>query len=142
MYFIFVKMVIISLIFYSIFTKIVKDKTTSKREINANKQNTAVAEAAMRNQNVTPAVAGSFNNFSTNNLLQSPAKISQPKIDATDRRQIEAYNQYKSNTTKEALDDIKRIHQIEKKKKEQNDIDQYPSGINIDAQVIFFVIQV
>ena len=51
--------------------------------------------------------------------FQTP-KLPQPKIDATDRRNIEAANEDKSRTTKEALADIKRVHQKETKKKEQN----------------------
>merc|ERR1712018_943101 len=41
-----------------------------------------------------------------------------------DRRQIEAQNEDKSHTTKETFEDIKRIHQKEKKKKEKNDAEQ------------------
>lgn len=51
-----------------------------------------------------------------------------PQIDATDRRQIEALNEDKSHTTKEALDDIKRTYDQEKNKKEQNDIELYQTG--------------
>ena len=47
--------------------------------------------------------------------------VPQPKIDATDRRHIEAQNEDKAHTTKETLDDIKRVHQKEKKKKEEQD---------------------
>ena len=57
------------------------------------------------------------------NLLTTASNIPQPKIDATDRRQIEAQNEDKSHTTKEALDDIKRTHYKEKRKKEQNNMD-------------------
>ena len=55
------------------------------------------------------------------NLLSSTPRIPQPKIDATDRRQIEAINDDKYHSTKETLDDIKRVHLKEKNKKEQND---------------------
>ena len=69
---------------------------------------------------------------SVNNLLPpNPTtwkygiKITQPKIDATDRRQIEAINEDKAHTTKETLDDIKRVHRKEKTKKEQNELETY-----------------
>ena len=58
----------------------------------------------------------------------STPPVTQPKIDATDRRQIEAQNEDKAHTTKETLDDIKRIHQKEKKKKEENDTLPYQIG--------------
>ena len=135
------KQFIISLIFLSVFTKIITDKTTSNKEIKANQQNSAVTKTATNKQNVTPDAAELFHNFSTNNMLLPPAKIPRPKIDTTDRRRIEAYNQDKSNTTKEALDDIERIHHKEKKKKEQNNMEQYPPGTKMDAWVSnFFVI--
>ena len=57
-------------------------------------------------------------------------RIPQPKVDGNDRRAIEARNEDKHNTTKEALSDIKRIHNIEKKKKEQRNMKPGPSGIN------------
>ena len=66
---------------------------------------------------------------STNNLHLPTPMIPQPKIDATDRRQIEAQNENKSHTTKETLDDIKRIHHKENKKKEKNDAEQSLRGI-------------
>ena len=51
--------------------------------------------------------------------LATAPSIPRTRIDATDRRQIEAQNEDKSHTTKETLDDIKRVHRKEKKKKEQ-----------------------
>ena len=68
-------------------------------------------------------------------LWSSTPKIPQPKIDATDRRQIEALNEDKSYTTKEALDDIKRTHYKEKKKKEQNNMEPGPSEMNLVGKV-------
>ena len=62
------------------------------------------------------------------NLLSSPPRLPQSKIDATDRRHIEALNEDKSHTTKETLDDIKRVHQKEKRKKEQTDIKLHQAG--------------
>ena len=47
--------------------------------------------------------------------------VPQPRIDAADRRHIEAQNEDKAHTTKDTLDDIKRVHQKEKKKKEEHD---------------------
>ena len=61
-------------------------------------------------------------------LWSSTPKIPQPKIDATDRRQIEAVNENKNSSTKETLDDIKRVHLKEKKKKEQKDAEKYQAG--------------
>ena len=61
--------------------------------------------------------------------------IPQPKIDATDRRQIEAQNEDKSHTTKEALDDIKRTHYKEKLKKEQKYMERYQTGHNPSGPV-------
>ena len=61
--------------------------------------------------------------------LATASTIASPRIDATDRRQIEAQNEDKSHTTKEALDDIKRVHYKEKKKKEQNNSEPYQSTI-------------
>ena len=68
--------------------------------------------------------------------LHTPTpKIQQPKADATDRRQTEAQNEDKAHATKETLDNIKRIHQKEKKKKEENDIEHYPTRIESEGQV-------
>ena len=61
--------------------------------------------------------------------------VLRPQIDATDRRQIEAVNEDKSHTTKETLDDIKRIHDKEKKKKEQNNAVLNQTGMNGEALV-------
>ena len=57
------------------------------------------------------------------NLHQPTPRVQQPKLDATDRRQIGAYNEDKSHQTKEAIDDIKRVHHKEKQKKELNEIE-------------------
>ena len=67
--------------------------------------------------------------------LPPTPKKHQPKIDATDRRQIEAQNEEKSYTTKEALDDIKRTHFKEKKNKEQNNMEPGPSEMNLVGKV-------
>ena len=61
-------------------------------------------------------------------LWSSTPKIPQPKIDATDRRQIEAVNEDKSNSTKETLDDIRRVHLKEKKKKGKKDAEICQAG--------------
>ena len=66
-------------------------------------------------------------------ILPQTSSISPPKIDATNRSQIEAQNEDKSHATKEALDDIKRVHRKEKKKKEQTNIDKY--GLDSEGQV-------
>ena len=70
-------------------------------------------------------------------------RVQQPKLDATDRRQIEAQNEDKSRTTKESLDDIKRIHYKEKKKKEQANMETCQSGSKTEgwvSTVLTFVI--
>ena len=67
--------------------------------------------------------------FPPNPISSHKTYLPQPKIDATDRRQIEAQNEDKSHTTKATLDDIKRVHQKEKKKKEQNNIESYQAGV-------------
>ena len=69
------------------------------------------------------------------NLLPPTSKMLQSKIDATDRRHIEALNEDKSHTTKETLDDIKRIHQKEKTKKNQKIFEQYQTGMDSDRWV-------
>ena len=66
-------------------------------------------------------------------ILPQTSRISPPKIDATNRSQIAAHNEDKSHTTKEALDDIKRVHRKEKNKKEQTNIDKYE--IDSEGQV-------
>ena len=68
-------------------------------------------------------------------MLPQASRASPPKIDATDRRQIEAQNEDRSHSTKEELDDIKRTHYKEKKKKEQSNMEPGPSGINTQGWV-------
>ena len=71
-----------------------------------------------------------------NNLHPPTPKISLSKIDATDRRHIEAQNEDKSHSTKETLDDIKWVHQKEMKKKEQNNIEVYGSENTVSVTFI------
>ena len=71
----------------------------------------------------------------TQNFGSPNPMVLRPQIDATDRRQIEAVNEDKSHTTKETLDDIKRIHDKEKKKKEQNNAVLNQTGMNGEALV-------
>ena len=61
-------------------------------------------------------------------IYSSTSRFLQPKIDATDRRQIEAVNEDKFNSTKDTFDDIRRVHLKEKKKKEQKDAEKYQAG--------------
>lgn len=68
-------------------------------------------------------VSAAFSPFPTN-LPSSTPRIPQPKIDATDRRQLEAINEDKSHSTKDNLDDIRRVHLKEKKKKERKDAER------------------
>ena len=72
---------------------------------------------------------------STHSLHPPTTMMLQPKIDATDRRQIEAQNEDKSQTTKDALDDIKRTHHKEKRKKEQNNMERCEPGIYAEEWV-------
>ena len=69
------------------------------------------------------------------NPLPPTSMLSPPKIDATDRRIVEAHNEDKSHQTKEVLDDIKRVHRKEKKKKQKNEIEQHQSGIGSESWV-------
>ena len=69
------------------------------------------------------------------NSIPPTLRIPQPNIDATDRRQIEAINEDKSHSTKETLDDIKRVHLKEKKKKEQNEAQIYQAGTISEGSV-------
>ena len=68
-------------------------------------------------------------------LYSSTSKIPQLKVDATDRRQIEAVNEDKYNSTKETLDDIRCVHLKEKKKKEQKDAEKYQAGAISEGSV-------
>ena len=98
---------------------------------------------AIREQNRDDINYGADRTFTNNCLPTTPSKtffpqpkwVPQPKLDATDRRQIEAYNEDKSHTTKEQLDDIKSTYNKEKKKKEQNNTPRYQSGVNNERWV-------
>ena len=92
----------------------------------ANQQISTVGDNFKSTQDATSVAAIA----KTNNLAVPTPSIPQTKIDATDRRQIEAQNDDKSHTTKEALDDIKRTHYKEKKKKEQDNMEPGQSGID------------
>ena len=74
------------------------------------------------------AVYGPVMSSATNFLPSTSFNHPQPKIEATDRRQIEALNEDKSHTTKEALDDFRRVHLKENGKKEQDNMEQYQTG--------------
>ena len=97
----------------------------------ANQQISTVGNNVKSTQDATSVAAIA----KTNNLAVSTPSIPQTKIDATDRRQIEAQNEDKSHTTKDTLDDIKRTHYKEKKKKEQSNMEPGPSGINTQGWV-------
>ena len=98
-----------------------------KKVTEANHQTSSVAVQAKRTQDVKYVAAYT-------SAPPAPT-IQQPKIDATDRRQIECQNEDKSHSTKETLDDIKHIHYKEKKKKEQNNMEPGPSGLNLQEKV-------
>ena len=113
--------------FFSFYTKVPTDITTAKSEREGNHQISGVHREITR----TPVVYSGAAMNSNYNLRPPTSNQPQPKIDATDRRQIEAQNEDKSHTTKDTLDDIKRIHYKEKQKKELSNMEPGPSGINI-----------
>ena len=118
-------------------TKIIIDKVTSNKEMETNQRDSRAGERVTRRQDVNSGATID----STNNFLPSTPKIAEPKIDATDRRGIEAQNEEKSHTTKEELDDIKRTHYKEKKKKkkkEQNDMERYQTVDNPAVQAVSY----
>ena len=92
----------------------------------------SVVENMQRVRREQPVASPSASN-SLYPILPQTSRISPPKIDATNRSQIEAQNEDKSHATKEALDDIKRVHRKEKNKKEQTNIDKY--GLDFEGQV-------
>ena len=99
---------------------------TAKKDRESNQQISAVGDQGRRKQDIFSDAGMAAANFSQ----PATPKIPQLKIDATDRRQIEAHDEDKSHTTKEELDDIKHTHYKEKKKKEQNDMEQCQTGMN------------
>ena len=102
-----------SLVSHFISLIILLDKMTSVNKRDANQQVRIVADQIERRQDVSVGAS--------NSPLTVISTVPQPKTDATDRRHIEAQNEDKAHTTKETLDDIKRVHQKEKKKKEEQD---------------------
>ena len=112
-------------IFCHISTKTFTDRIGTKKNRECNQEITKF-QTVERKQTVVSAAVMSFDN----NLLPPTPRVPHPKIDATDRRVIEAKNEDKSRQTKETLDDIKRVHRKEKKKKEQNDIEPYHERID------------
>ena len=115
----------------SVSTNIQKDDITSEKETKDKHQLVTASDNVRRKRD------GNYGTSMATSNTWSPStpKIQQPKIDATDRRQIEAQNEEKSHTTKEELDDIKRTHYKEKKKKEQSNMEPGPSGINTQGWV-------
>ena len=117
--------------FFSFYTKVPTDITTAKNEREGNHQISGVHREITR----TPVVYSGAAVTSTYNLRPPTPKKLQPKIDATDRRQIEAQNEDKSHTTKAALDDIKHTARKEKMKKEQKALDRCPIRTNTEGLV-------
>ena len=122
--------------FHSISTKTLSDKV---KETNLDNDKAKAVDKTDRKQgsssNSHPFITPSYNPFAPT----SSSATRQPhntKVDATDRRQIEAINEDKSHSTKETLHDIKLVHQIEKKKKEQDDIQIIDPVQNIDLTII------
>ena len=71
----------------------------------------------------------------TQNFGSPNPMVLRPQIDATDRRQMEAVNEEKYNSSKETLDDIRCVHLKEKKKKEQKDAEKYQAGAISEGSV-------
>ena len=113
------------------FTKVPTDKRASRKETDANHQIRAVGDEINKTQAVNYGTAMT----STNNLIPSTPMRPQPKIDATDRRQIEAQNEDKAHTTKEEFDDIRDTYKKEKKKKEEKVMEQCQPGIATEGSV-------
>ena len=67
--------------------------------------------------------------------VATASTIPRPRFDATDRRHIEAQNEDKSRSTKETLDDVKRVHYKEKKKKEPNGNEAHQPRIHLGGSV-------
>ena len=109
------------------FSKILTDKTTTKKDKEVHRPFSASLDQSQK-QNASVQIPS--NPYSSINLPPQASKAQQPKIDATDRRQIEAQNEDKCHSTKEELDDIKRTHYEEKQKKEQAIIEPCQSGMN------------
>ena len=65
-------------------------------------------------------------------------RILAPKVNDPDRRLIDAIGEDKSHSTKETLDDIKRIHQKEKNKK--NNVELYSPGIISQSAVRYHLL--
>ena len=98
------------------------DKITPTKVRETNQQVSKVEPKVERKEvAVYRPVMSSATNFLPSTSFNHP----QPKIEATDRRQIEALNEDKSHTTKEALDDFRRMHLNENRKKEQDNMEQY-----------------
>ena len=117
--------------FLSIYNKVPSDKKTAKNQREDNHQIRTVGAEVTRRQVVNSGATMT----STNNLHLPTPMIPQPKIDATDRRQIEAQNDDKSHTTKATLDDIKHTARKEKMKKEQKALDRCPIRTNTGGLV-------
>ena len=125
------------------FIEIFIDKLTLIKKNEANKSNRTVVNKRERSQDAVrgPNILLDHNLFPPNPLssacsfLRSTPRAPQARIAATDRRLIEARNEYKSHTTKETLDDIKRVYQKEKKKKEENIIEPHQTGMGSSGLV-------
>lgn len=118
-----------SLLSYLTLFKPFTDKMTPMKSKEPSQQIIPNADKGERMQGAIPKTVIS----SSHNSPLQPKWIPQPKIDATDRRQIEAQNEDKSHTSKETLDDIRRVHYKEKMNKELNET--YQTGINSDERV-------
>ena len=111
--------------FHSMFTKILTDKIQEEKDRETNQQTSLAVVKTERQEFASSAASCGFLVASAHNLPPPTSRILQPKIDATDRRNIEALNEDKSHTTKEELDEIKRVHQKEKIKKEEDNIESH-----------------
>ena len=126
-------------IFHCYFCKIITEKIASKKFRETNQQIVTEVGKEERKQD---DISTTFASTSTSYLTLSTPRIAQPKPDATDRRQIEAINEEKSHTTKETLNDIKRIHHKEKAKKEQKFTDLHQTDINLVRKTLVWQIRI
>ena len=118
--------------------KIFTDKIPTTKNDQANRQISKVVDRVVVEKHQGVVSGLTF----TPNSLSAASKIQQSSIFATDKTHIDGsalmrqiQNGDKSHTTKEVFDDIKLVHQKEKKKKEQNDLKQYQAGPDSEKRV-------
>ena len=123
----------------TVFSVIFRPKIAPK----GNETNQQMRIDATVNQKVEKQQQASGSGLTTLTISYQAASaptIPRPRIDATDRRHIEAQNEDKSRSTKETLDDIKRVHYKEKKKKEPNVNEAHQPRIHVGRSVSYRLI--